>query len=112
MILLAVFAIAMKCAFPDIPLKKILRPKNILFILAGTGILGAADSIVPLFWKGYTVYRFIIMLAGGFAVLAALGIPFVIHYYKKQKELKESGEKPKIKKVLENTFLRVKEEKE
>lgn len=78
LILLAVYAIVMKCAFPDLPLKKILRPKNILFILIGTAVLGVADWVIPLFWSDYAKFRFAIMLAGGFAVLCAVGIPVII----------------------------------
>ena len=112
--LLAVFAVAMKCAFPNLPLRKILRPKNILFILLGTVILGVADRVIPLFWNGYSGFRFVIMLAGGFVVLAAVGIPFIIKQLKKQKEeenklLEKQEEKSITKYYIDNTLLTVKE---
>lgn len=84
--LVGVFAAAMKCAFPHLPLKKILRPKNILFLVLGTVILGVLDKVIPLFWEEYTGYRFLVMLGGGLIVLLAVGIPFIIKQIKAQKE--------------------------
>lgn len=84
--ILAVFAVAMKCAFPKIPLKKILRPRNILFILGGTAVLGIADQVIPLFWADYSMYRFFIILAGGLILLLAVGIPLCISYSRAQKK--------------------------
>ena len=112
--LLGVFAGAMKLAFPHLPLRKILRPKNILFILLGTVILGIVDKVVPMFWNEYTGYRFLIMLGGGLVVLCAVGIPFIIRQLKEQREeekkLTEKEEKYIVyKDTLENTLLAVKE---
>ncbi len=118
--LLGVFAVAMKCAFPHLPLRKILRPKNILGILIGTVILGIADRVVPLFWNGYTGVRFWIMLGGGLLVLFAVGIPFIIKQNRVEKEQKrlitstESGKKTgKISdSFLDNTLELVKKTEE
>ena len=112
--LLGVFAAAMKCAFPNLPLRKILRPKNILFILLGTAGLGILDKVIPLFWSGYSGFRFVIMLGGGFLVLAAVGIPFLRKQIRLQKEeeqkLSENQEEKRITKYyIENTLLAVKE---
>lgn len=110
--ILAVFAVAMKCAFPKMPLKKILRPRNILFIVGGTAILGIADQVIPLFWKEYPTYRFFIILAGGFLLLLAVGIPIGIAWDRAQKKAAQSGKTVKAKDVLENTFLMVRQKKE
>lgn len=94
--LVGIFAAAMKCAFPNLPLKKILRPKNILFLLLGTVILGAADRFLPLIWEGYPAVRFVVILGGGFLVLLAVGIPFIIRRKRLEKEellKKEEGTK-------------------
>lgn len=48
-----VFAATAKTIFPDIPLKKILRPRNILIVVGGVLLLGIIDTVLPLFWKGY-----------------------------------------------------------
>ena len=108
--LVGVFAAAMKMAFPNLPLRKILRPKNILFLILGTVILGIADWVVPLFWSDYSGFRILILLGGGFLVLLAVGIPFIIRQNRKQKEeelLKEEKQK-KLPKPLINTLDLVK----
>ena len=50
---LGAFALTAKAMFPDIPLKKILRPRNILIVVGGTLLLGVIDTVLPLFWTGY-----------------------------------------------------------
>ena len=110
--LVGVFAAAMKCAFPHLPLKKILRPKNILFLVLGTVILGVLDKVIPLFWEEYTGYRFLVMLGGGLIVLPAVGIPFIIKQIKTQKEERlalEAKEKESIgKHTIDDTLALVK----
>ena len=110
--ILAVFAVAMKCAFPKMPLKKILRPRNILIILGGTIVLGIADQVIPLFWKEYPYFRFAAIMTGGFVLLLAVGIPLIVSWTREQKKAAETGQKVKVKDVLENTFLTVKQKKE
>ena len=46
----------MKAAFPDVPLRKILRPRTVLFLLGMTAVLAAADLALPTVWQGYDVY--------------------------------------------------------
>ena len=110
--LLAVFAVSMKCAFPKMPLKKILRPRNIFIILGGTALLGIADQIIPLFWKEYPYFRFAAIMAGGFILLLAVGIPLIVSWTRAQKKAAETGEKVRAKDVLENTFQMVRQKKE
>ena len=50
---LGAFAVTAKAIFPDIPLKKILRPRNILIVVGGTLLFGVLDTVLPLFWTGY-----------------------------------------------------------
>lgn len=50
---LGAFAVTAKAIFPDIPLKKILRPRNILIVIGGTLLFGVLDTVLPLFWTGY-----------------------------------------------------------
>ena len=47
------FALTAKAIFPNMPLKKILRPRNILIVAGGVMLLGVIDTVLPLFWKDY-----------------------------------------------------------
>lgn len=47
------FALTAKAVFPDISLKKILRPRNILIVAGGVLLLGIIDTVLPLFWTDY-----------------------------------------------------------
>lgn len=68
-ILLAVFAVTMKCLFPHLPLKKILSKRNILIVLAASIVLKILDVVLPLFWTGYTRVKYPVMLVCGIALL-------------------------------------------
>lgn len=77
LILLAVFACSVKAAFPDVPLRKLLRPGNVLFLLGMTALLAAADLALPAVWQGYdtisrTVWRIGATCLLAFACCAAL----------------------------------------
>lgn len=52
-ILLSVFAFSVKSAFPEIPVKQILRGRNILFLTTAALVLGLADLALPTVWTGY-----------------------------------------------------------
>ena len=69
----------------------------------------AADQVIPLFWKDYPNFRFAAIMAGGFVLLLAVGIPLIISWTREQKKAAETGQKVKAKDVLENTFLTVKQ---
>lgn len=52
-ILLTVFAFSVKSAFPDIPVKQILRGRNVMFMTSVALLLGLADVALPTVWIGY-----------------------------------------------------------
>ena len=77
-ILLAVFALTVKAAFPDIPFRRILRPRNVLFLLLTTLLLAAADLALPTVWEGYDAISRTVWRVGAsclllFVCCAALG---------------------------------------
>ena len=78
LILLAVFTLTMKTIFPNMPLKKILRKRNIIRVLIGAAVLKAADIVLPLFWGEYTRYKYMILLVSGLIVLAVLIVPRIL----------------------------------
>lgn len=70
LLLVAVFACSVKAAFPDVPLRKILRPRNVLFLLGMTAVLVVADLALPTVWQGYDVYSRTVWRAGATCLLA------------------------------------------
>lgn len=69
--LLGGFAAVVKTVFPHLPLKKILNKRSILGVLIGGAVLAAADTVLPLFWAGYTRVE---VLARALGILAVTGI--------------------------------------
>ena len=93
-VLLGVFVLTMKSIFPDMPLKKILSKKTILWVLIGAAVLKILDILLPVFWGEYTRYKYLIMLLAGFVVLGVILIPRIFrHYRKKEKQDKKNKKK-------------------
>ena len=70
LVLLAVFAASVKAAMPDLPLKEILRPRNVAFILAMALVLGLADMVLPTVWQGYDERTQLVWRMGATCLLA------------------------------------------
>lgn len=70
LVLLVVFAVSVKAALPDLPLKEILRPGTVLFILAAALVLGLADLVLPTVWQGYDARTQLVWRAGATCLLA------------------------------------------
>ena len=63
------FALTAKAIFPNMPLKKILRPRNILIVAGGVMLLGAIDTVLPLFWKDYpSIGRWVRLIGTAFMI--------------------------------------------
>lgn len=69
---LGVFALTAKAMFPDIPLKKLLRPRHFLWLLGGVALLAVADIVMPYYWEDWATLGKILRLAGT-ATLVGLG---------------------------------------
>ena len=69
---LGVFALTAKAMFPDIPLKKLLRPRHFLWLLGGVALLAVADIVMPYYWEDWATLGKILRLAGT-AALVGLG---------------------------------------
>lgn len=72
LLLMAVFACSVKSAFPEVPLRKILRPGNVLFLLLASAVLCAADLALPTMWKDYNAVSRTVWRIGAAALLAFL----------------------------------------
>lgn len=70
LVLLAVFAVSVKAALPDLPLKEILRPGNVVFILGTALLLGLADLVLPTVWQGYDARTQLVWRVGATCLLA------------------------------------------
>ena len=70
LVLLVVFAVSVKAALPDLPLKEILRPGTVVFILAAALVLGLADLVLPTVWQGYDARTQLVWRAGATCLLA------------------------------------------
>lgn len=53
LVLLAVFVLTVKAAFPGLPLKKIVNKRTFLGLLLGTAAIALADAVLPLFLDNY-----------------------------------------------------------
>ena len=69
-VLLVVFAVSVKAALPDLPLKEILRPGTVVFILAAALVLGLADLVLPTVWQGYDARTQLVWRVGATCLLA------------------------------------------
>ena len=69
---LGVFCLTAKAMFPQIPLKKLLRPRHFLLLLGGMFILGIADYVLPYFWEDYPALSRLLRMLGS-ALLVGIG---------------------------------------
>lgn len=72
LVLLAVFAVGVKAALPNVPLRTILRPRNLLLILLATLLLGLADLALPSVWNGYDAATQLVWRIGATCLLGFL----------------------------------------
>ncbi|MCQ2544886.1 MAG: hypothetical protein MJ144_00450 [Clostridia bacterium] len=68
-IVTGILALCLKIAFPDVPLRKMLTKKGILFILVTTAIVSAACEIIPVFAPDTYSWMFALKIAGGLAIM-------------------------------------------
>ena len=80
LVLLAVFAAGVKAALPDVSLKTILRPRNILLVLLATLLLGLADLALPTVWKSYDAATQLVWRIGATCLLGFLCITTLRSY--------------------------------
>lgn len=69
-LLAAVFAAGVKAAFPALPLREILRPRNVLFLAGMTLVLAVADAVLPTVWTGYEIIQQTVWRVGAVCLLA------------------------------------------
>ncbi|MCQ2546757.1 MAG: hypothetical protein MJ161_04320 [Clostridia bacterium] len=68
-IIIGILAACLKIAFPDVPLKKMLTKKGIIFILISTAVVSAACELIPVFAPQTAPWIFLLQIAGGLAIM-------------------------------------------
>lgn len=71
-VVLGVLAACLKIAFPNVPLRKMLTKKGVVFVLIATAVISAVCGIIPLIWPKAALAMFILKVAGGFAIVLAI----------------------------------------
>lgn len=96
LILLFTYGLSVKCAFPEIPMRKIFRFRNLLFMLLISVLLGAADLALPGVWTGYNASTQIVWRVGATCLLAASCVLALHRYGKARKALPEAEEEREL----------------
>ena len=78
------FALTAKAMFPDLPLKNLLRPRNILLIAGGVLCFGILDTLL-LFWEDYPPIGRWLRLIGTALMIAAGCLSLRKLHHKKEK---------------------------
>lgn len=90
-VLLTVFAFSVKSSFPEVPVRQILRGRNVVFISIMALILGMADLALPTVWAGYDARTQLVWRIGATCLLVFVcGMALMRHGRKassKQREL-------------------------
>lgn len=71
-VLLGVFACSAKAAFPQVPMKRLLRRHNVLFLVLTSAVLWAADLALPAVWDEYNAVSRTVWRVGAACLLAFL----------------------------------------
>lgn len=69
LMLLVIYTVTVKVAYPKVSLRRLLRPRTVLFILSVTLVLVAADLALPSVWNGYDAISQIIWRVGAVCLL-------------------------------------------
>ena len=93
-----VYALTAKALFPSTPWKKILRPRNLLLVFGGMAVLGAADTLLGVFWKDYPPIGRLLRLVGGLLMVTGVWLTSrkLLRRHSKPKEEPEEPEQPPL----------------
>ena len=80
-LILGVAVVALKCAFPDVPIKeiakKVFSKKTISYTVLGVALAAGLDALMPDIWIGYTRFRDILRFLACSAVLGVVSGPLI-----------------------------------
>jgi len=69
-VLLGIFTVSVKSAFPDVPVRKILRFRNVVLLVGLSAVLFAAELALPSVWEGYNALSGMVWKIGATCLLA------------------------------------------
>ena len=78
-------ALALKAIFPDIPLKKLLRPRNFLYVLIGVVVIALIDKAMPLIFSDYRQWADTIAFTLGLIVIIIIVVPTAVSIARKRR---------------------------
>ena len=80
-LLLAGVCLAIKCVFPDMPVKEIIKKvcnrKTISLTVLGVALVAGLDALLPDIWPAYIRMRDIFRFIGCTALLGCISLPFI-----------------------------------
>ena len=91
-LVLAGVCLAVKCVFPNIPVKEIIKKvcnrKTITFTLLGVAVVAGLDAFMPDLWPGYLRMRDLFRFTGCTILLGCVSLPLIRKYVMPEKALK------------------------
>ena len=85
-VVMCVITLAAKILFPEMPLKKLINKKSIVYSLVGTLVYLIVDKVLAITWKGYRSFKFTLRFVFGLAIVTIALVPFI---RKKMEQLKK-----------------------
>lgn len=80
-----IFTLAVKTAFPDLPLRKILNRRSILTIISLCLLFGLFDAVLPFFWEDYAAVAKLLRVIGSF-VCTFVPVAFFVRRHARRKQ--------------------------
>ena len=77
-LLFGAFVLAVKAAFPDLPLKKLVNRRSAVALALGAAGLSVLDAVLSAAWAGYAPVKNVVLSAGFFVALCCAAVPFAL----------------------------------
>ena len=71
-VLLAVFCAVYKLLFPQMPIRELVKRKNLTWLVLGAGGVVGANLVLSEVWTQWTAWRAVLLAAAGFGILCLL----------------------------------------
>ena len=85
LVIFAGVAVALKAIFPDIPLKKLLRPRNFLYVLLSVVVIALIDKAMPLIFSDYRKWADTVAFALGLIAVIIIVVPTAVSIARKRR---------------------------